>query len=165
MTLSKQQPLARFLFLIIFSTLLGCSSSIDTDIDKNVLPTLKKFQKIIAEHEIEGGYNYIVESNFNRLFHFLDKSDKEEIYQLFKKGQINRIEVWDKKCILIKIRPDFNNRLTKSTWQELYIAYYDSCECVCHKRINQIDIPQEKISTIGKKWYKVIATNKRYIGG
>lgn len=137
----------------------------DTDIDKNILPTLKKFQKIIADHEIESGYNYIVESNFNRLFKFVDNSDKEEIYQLFKKGQIKRIEVWDKKCILIKIRPDFDNSLIQSSWQELYIAYYDSCDCVCHRRINQIEVPKEKISAIEKNWYKIIAKNKRYIGG
>ena len=146
-------------------TFLGCSASVDTEIDKNVVPTLKKFQKIIAGHQIEEGYNYIVESNFNRLFNFLDKYDKEEIYQLFKKRQINRIEVLDQKCILVRIRPDFDNSFIKSSWQELYIAYYDNCDCVCHKTINQIDVPQAKISTIEKKWYKVIAINKRYIGG
>lgn len=127
---------------------IGCSNSIDTDIELNTFLKLKKFQEAIAEHPIENGSNWIVESNFKRLFYFLDKSIKEETFALFKNGQIQRIVILDKKCILIKIRPDYNNNLMKSKWQELYIAYYDDCECVCHKRINQIDVPQNKIFKI-----------------
>lgn len=162
---SKPQSLKRFLLLIAISTLLGCSNSVNTDIDESILPTLKKFEQAYANQEIVGGSNWIVESNFNSLLQFIDKNLKDEVYLLLKSGKINRIEIWDKKCILFRIHPTFNNSLTKSRWEELYIAFYDDCPCVCHRRINQIDVPKEKILAIEKNWYKVVALNKRYIGG
>lgn len=144
---------------------MGCSNSVNTNIDESILPTLKKFEQAYANQEIVGGSNYIVESNFNSVLQFPDKNLKDEVYLLFKKGKINRIEIWDQKCILFRIRPDYDNSLTKSTWEELYIVFYDDCPCVCHWQINQMDVPKEKILPIEKNWYKVVALNKRYIGG
>lgn len=84
----------------------------NTDIDESILPILKKFEQAYANQEIVGVSNYIVESNFNSLLQFHDKNLKDEVYLLLNKRKINRIEIWDQKCILFRIRPDLNNSLT-----------------------------------------------------
>lgn len=172
-----------FLLILSFYTL-SCTSTVNKDFDSDLLPVFKKFQKIIemnpdklrSKHynniaekveytEIADGFRWIVESNFNRLFKFLNDKDREEIHDILKTKRVVRIEVKDQNCILFKIRPDFENNLWLSDWEELYIGYYNNCDCVCHKRINQTDIPQDKITTIENNWFKVIAKNRRYIGG
>lgn len=165
----------KHLFLIMAAVgLSGCHASVGKDFNEQNLAIFKKLQGIIREnpdalHGTESNfpseYGWVVESNFNRLFGFLAQEDKDAIMKLFQTKQLARIEIENQNCILFKIRPDYENSLFWASWDELYIAYYNDCPCVCHRKINWNEVPPGKIIKLENNWFKVIARDQRYIGG
>ncbi|WP_299261847.1 hypothetical protein [uncultured Aquimarina sp.] len=160
------------LFLLLNFVLSSCK--FDDSFDEKLLADFKVFQEIIDENpdkikglnfDIADSYRWIVESNFNRLFSFANENFKNRFIELFDNKLITRIEVNNKKCIQFRIRPDYNNSLLKSEWNELWIVYNPGCDCVCHKKINGYEVSNDNIKQIEKNWFKVISKNKRYIGG
>ena len=96
------------LIILLNIILVGCK--FDDTFDENLLEDFKIFQKTIEEQPDEtfektDNYRWIVESNFNRLFSFTDKSFKDRFTNLFNEKEITRIEINDKKCIQFRIIP------------------------------------------------------------
>ena len=160
--------------LLILICFLISSCNFDDSFNQELLDDFKNLQKVVENNpekikgeyfDIADEYHRITKSNFEKLFSFTTPELKKRFKEMFENKEITRIEIWDKNCIQIRIRPDYNNSLIKSEWNELWIIYNSGCDCVCHKRINQIDIPEEKIDLIEKNWYKVVSKNRRYIGG
>ena len=155
-------------FLLILIYILISSCSFNDSFNPKLLNDFKMFQTVIENNsenikdepfDIADGYHWITESNFENLFSFTTPKFKNRFNKLFKDEEITRIEVWNKKCIRFRIRPNYNNSLLKSEWNELWIIYNSGCDCKCQ------EIPNEKVELIENNWYKVISKNKRYIGG
>ncbi len=158
------------IILLILLNIIFSACTFDDSFDKKLLKDFKIFQETIAKQpdktfNTTDSYRWIVKTNFNRLFSFTNKNFKDRFTKLFNQNDINRIEINHKKCIQFRIRPDYDNSLLKSEWNELWIIYNSGCDCVCHKKLNGYPIPKENIKKIDTNWYKVISKKKRYIGG
>ena len=138
--------------------------------DHDLLIDFKKFQTIVEEHpqELKGkyfdvadDYHWIVESNFERLFSFLNQDDKERFLSMLESGKVKRIEVKSLRFIKFKIRPNYNNYLLNKEWKELWIVY-DGTD----QKLTIEDLEKgEELIMIEENWFKWIIKEQRYIGG
>jgi len=175
----------QLLFILSFLFINGCYSWKDDNDLKKLVPELKKFKNIVVdsintlkvkdstsikmtlnagfEVGVNDEYRRIVESNFNRLFDFLNQQNRDEFYSLFKMKKIVMINIFNEKCIYFKVLPDFDNNLFMSSWEELYVVYDKSGERL-YTRIGETAVADNKIQLLEENWYRVIVTKERYIG-
>jgi len=135
--------------------MLIASCSFDDSFNLKLLDDFKSFKNVVENNsenikgeyfDIADDYHWITESNFENLFQFTTPDFRNRFQTLFKNKEITKIKVWDKKCIQFRIRPDHNNSLLKSEWNELWIIYNSGCDCKCQNEINEIKVLDKNIA-------------------
>ncbi|MFM7023584.1 MAG: hypothetical protein ACKOXB_11470 [Flavobacteriales bacterium] len=110
--------------------------------------------------------NWPSKNKMNMAMAFFPKDSLTTFKDLFENKIIKDIDLCDAGCVMYKLAPDYNNNLFKSEWTELWFVYYTKNSfCLCHKRINGMDVKDDQIEPYSNSWFIVKAKGKRYIGG